>query len=204
MYRIYNAGHVLDLGEPRQGKGGVDRVVENKVFDPVAGSTPDASCVDRGATHAFGSTEEKAIRRNFGVAAREGTRGWDHRAGVGRVQAHQGEYHDAIHSKGNEFWLVLMETFGGLAPQGVKLFNLYSQRARTGTDRTEYVATDSATRGKHPFAPHWAQLLSAAVVDGDAARSLRAVDKVRSDAQGWSARPARPPPPPPPAPCVRV
>ena len=102
---------------------------------------------------------------------------------VGRVPAHlhRGDYDDAINRKGNEFWLVLMEIFGGLAPEGVKLFNLYSKRARVGTDRTEYVATDSATRGPHPFAPHWAQLLSAAVVEGDASRSLRAVDKARSD-----------------------
>ena len=95
------------------------------------------------------------------------------------MSAHRGDYDDAINRKGNEFWLVLMEVFGGLAPEGVKLFNLYSQRARVGTDRTEYVATDSATRGPHPFAPHWAQLLSAAVVEGDASRSLRAVDKAR-------------------------
>ena len=82
----------------------------------------------------------------------------------------------------NEFWLVLMEIFGGLAPEGVKLFKLYAQRAKAGVDRTEYVATDSSTRGAHAFAPHWAQLLSAAVVEGDAARSLRAVDKARSEA----------------------
>ena len=107
------------------------------------------------------------MRKNIGVAARDGTHGWDHREGVGRVPAHQGEYHDAIHNKRNEFWLVLMEIFGGLAPGGVKLFNLYSQRARTGTDRTEYVAVDATTRGAHPFAPHWAQLLSAAVIDGE-------------------------------------
>ena len=39
-------------------------MIENKVFDPVASSRPDTSCTDRGHTHAFGSTEEKAIRRN--------------------------------------------------------------------------------------------------------------------------------------------
>ena len=174
VYNIYNSGHVLDLGEPRQGKGGVDRVIENKVFDPICESRPDAGCCERGHTHAFGSNEEKAIRRNYGVVAREGARAWSHQHGGGRVAAHQGEYHDAIHCKRNEFWLVLMEIFGGLAPEGVKLFKLYAQRAKAGVDRTEYVATDSSTRGAHAFAPHWAQLLSAAVVEGDAARSLRA------------------------------
>ena len=84
--------------------------------------------------------------------------------------------------KRNEFWLVLMEIFGGLAPEGGKLFRLYTQRAKAGVDRTEYVTTDSATQGAHKFAPHWAQLLSASVVEGDAARSLRAVDKARTEA----------------------
>ena len=75
----------------------------------------------------------------------------------------------------------------------MKLFKLYAQRAKAGIDRTEYVATDSSARGAHAFAPHWAQLLSAAVVEGDAARSLRAVDKARSEA-------VRRAPAPPPAP----
>ena len=75
------------------------------------------------------------------------------------------------------------------------MFNLYTQRAKAGVDRTEYVATDSAARGTHAFAPHWAQLLSAAVVEGDAARSLRAVDKIRSEVMRRApAQPARPAP----------
>ena len=114
----------------------------------------------------------------------------------GRVAAHEGEYHDALHCKRNEFWLVLMEIFGGLAPEGGKLFRLYTQRARkAGVDRTEYVTTDSATQGAHKFAPHWAQLLSASVVEGDAARSLRAVDKARSEAMHRAPVSPRPPPP---------
>ena len=52
-----------------------------------------------------------------------------------------------------------------------------------------------AARGTHAFAPHWAQLLSAAVVEGDAARSLRAVDKIRSEVMRRApAQPARPAP----------
>ena len=177
----------------------MDRVIENKVFDPICESRPDAGCCERGHTHAFGNTEEKAIRRNHGVVARVGTRAWSHQHGGGRVAAHRGEYHDAIHCKRNEFWLVLMEIFGGLAPEGVKLFKLYAQRAKAGVDRTEYVATDSSTRGAHAFAPHWAQLLSAAVVEGDAARSLRAVDKARSEAMRRA-----PAPPPAARPAPRV
>ena len=150
-------------------------------------------CCERGRTHAFGNTEEKAIRRNYGVKARDGAHAWSHRRGGGRVAAHQGDYHDCIHGKRNEFWLVLMEIFGGLAPEGVKLFKLYAQRAKAGTDRTEYVATERGAK----FASHWAQLLSASVVEGDAARSLRAVEKARSElarrapAPPPAARPAR-------------
>ena len=194
VYNIYNDTHVLDLGEPFQGKGGVDRVVENKVFDPTSESRPNASCGRRGHTHAFGNTEERAIWGNRGVRACEGACAWDHAHGGGRVAEHRGDYYDAIHVKRNEFWLILMEIFGGLAPEGVKLFDLYKQRAQSGVDRTEYVATDAAAR---KFAPHWAQLLSAAVVVGDAARSIRAVAKVRRDlvhrtpAPRAAARPAR-------------
>ena len=112
-----------------------------------------------------------------------------------RVAEHRGDYYDAIHIKRNEFWLILMEIFGGLAPEGAKLFNLYKQRAQSGVDRTEWPrCTDAAAR---KFAPHWAQLPSAAVVVGDAARSIRAVAKVRRDlvhrtsAPRAAARPAR-------------
>jgi hypothetical protein len=34
-YLDFNDGHVLDMGETRQGKGGVDRVVEWKAYSPL-------------------------------------------------------------------------------------------------------------------------------------------------------------------------
>ena len=64
------------------------------------------------------------------VKARAGERPWDNATGVGAVAAKQGLYHDAIVTKRNEFWLVVHEIFGGLNPEGVKLFNLYRDRAR--------------------------------------------------------------------------
>ena len=97
--------------------------------------------------------------------------------GTGTVRAHRGVYHDAIHVKRNEFRLAVAEIFGGLNKVGRRLFKLYKERARHGVDRTEYVATDS--NASH-FGAHWSQLLSAAIVIGDARRSLRAVDKKRS------------------------
>ena len=74
--------------------------------------------------------------------------------------------------KRNEFWLAIAEIFGGLNKVARRLFKLYKERARHGVDRTQYVASDS---GASHFGAHWSQLLSAAIVIGDARRSLRAV-----------------------------
>ena len=77
-YRWANAGHVLDLGEPRCGKGGMDRVIELKVYNSLVPSdaSPDTDCTLRGDTHAFGNTEESLIRVNKGVKARRGAHRW--------------------------------------------------------------------------------------------------------------------------------
>ena len=90
--------------------------------------------------------------------------------------------------KRNEFWLAIHNVFGGLNREGVKLLALYRQRAKKVTDRTEYVVTDSGACDVHAFAPHWTQLLSAAVVSGDARRALQAVDRCRDDCLRASAR----------------
>jgi hypothetical protein len=90
-----------------------------------------------------------------------------------------GCYNDAINVKRNELWLVIHNLLGGINSEGAKLFNLYRSRAKRGTDRTDYVASDAGAHDKQAFAPHWAQLLSAAIIKGDARRSLRAVDKCR-------------------------
>ena len=57
------------------------------------------------------------------------------------------------------------------------------QAARRGRHRppTNYVATDAGARDERGFGPHWAQLLSAAIVKGDARRALQAVDRGRDD-----------------------
>ena len=175
---MYKTGHTLDLGEPRQGKGGSDCVIELKCYNGLVAvhASPAPNCSMRGDTHAFGNTEEHLIRENKGVCARVGTHKWSNATGGGSVTAKQGAYHDAIYTKRHEFWLVVENLFGGVNPEGIKLFKLYKDRAKR-LDRTEYVAADHAAR---TFAPHYAQLLSAAVVAGDARRSLRAVDEERA------------------------
>ena len=143
------------------------------------------------------------MRTNIGVRARTGPERWSNAAGTGSVRAHTGCYDDAIHTKHNEFWLIIHNLFGGLNPAGVKLFRLYKERAKPGNDRTEYAVSDSGASGVRAFAPHWSQLLSAAVVTGDAMRSLRAVDVCREDCLRASVNrvlAARAPPPPPPPP----
>ena len=92
-----------------------------------------------------------------------------------------GCYNDAINVKRNEMWLVIHNLLGGINSEGATLLNLYRSRVKRGTDRTDYVASDAGAHDKQAFAPHWAQLLSAAIIKGDARRSLRAVDKCREE-----------------------
>ena len=173
-------------------------------------ASPDPGCTLRGDTHAFGNTEESLIHVNKGVKARNCDSPWSNVDGVGRMAAHVGCYNDAINVKRNEMWLVIHNLLGGINSEGAKLFNLYRSRAKRGTDRTDYmyVASDAGAHDKQAFAPHGAQLLSAAIIKGDARRSLRAVDKCREEClQAAASRHAgaacslagiRPPPPPPP------
>ena len=97
------------------------------------------------------------------------------------------------------FNVTLHNVFSGLNKEGAKLFALYKLRAKGGTDRTDYVATDAGARDERGFGPHWAQLLSAAIVKGDARRALQAVDRGRDDCLRAAARRvlAGPCPPPP-------
>ena len=153
-------------------------MIELKAYNdlmPIGSSAPSA-CSQRGSTHSFGNTEERLIWANRGVRARMGDHKWSNATGGGRVDAKQGEYHDAIYVKRHEFWLVVMNLFGGINAEARKLFKLYTDRAKR-LDRTEYVMGDYAARA---FAPHWAQLLSAALVIGDAHRALHAVEQARA------------------------
>jgi len=69
----------------------------------------------------------------------------------------------------------IMEIFGGLAPEGCKLFNLFKKRAANVHDTTDYTC-GGQSKGRAGFANHFGELLSASVVIGDAIRSLAAVD----------------------------
>ena len=53
------------------------------------GTSPAPDTSLRGATHGFGNTEERLIRMNFGVEARDGERRFDSATGTGAVRAHR-------------------------------------------------------------------------------------------------------------------
>ena len=172
VYAIYNEGAgscVVDLAEAGLGHGGADLCVEHKVWgDLVApGASSVAETTYRGATHAFGNTEEKAIYENFGVKARAGTQRWDSASGAGAVKAHSGFYNDALVNKRNTLVLTLHSTWGGFAPGSVKrLHDLEARAARV--DRTPYESWAASS-----YVPYWSQRLSASVVVSDARRCLR-------------------------------
>ena len=56
------------------------------------------------------------------------------------------------------------------------MFNMYKARANEGRDTTDYGALGGTRRFTGGFAVHYGELLSAAIVVGDAARSIRAMD----------------------------
>ena len=181
-YLDFNSGHVLDIGEPRQGKGGGHRIIEVKCFNQLVRRSAAGPTTAAGATYAFGGCEELLIWQNKGVAAREGSRPWNSAVGDGRVEEHHGCYRDAIHTKRAEFWLAIHSPNGAMNREACKLFNLYKQRARTAKiDRTEYVMAEGELSKRNNFATHWGQRLSAAVVEADAIRALACVDKEARD-----------------------
>ena len=161
----------LDLGERGQAPGGHDLICELKVWQPLHAAHVSAptGTVRRGATHACGNTLEHATRTVLGVQAREGARAWDHTTGKGAVRAHQGQYHDAIHTKRNQVRLILLETFGGFSRPAVKHLRWLCARAKR-RDLTEYESWRATT-----YMTYWTQRISAAVITGDARRALNAL-----------------------------
>ena len=55
-----------------------------------------------------------------------GDQKWSNATGGGRVDAKQGEYHDAIYVKRHEFWLVVMNLFGGASTPRLASYSSYT------------------------------------------------------------------------------
>ena len=129
-------------------------------------------------THGFGDTLEHATRKVRGVRARGGAERWSHSRGRGRVAAHPGDYDDAQRRKRNELVLFLMETSGALSPPAKKHLRWLHRRSKGdpgSTDRTPYDGWAVGGEGRRPFVQYWTRRLSAAVVSGDARRTLNAL-----------------------------
>ena len=172
VYAIYNEGPdscVVDLAEAGLGHGGADLCVEHKVWGELVapGASSEYETTHRGDTHAFGNTEERAIRKVLGVKARAGERRWDSTEGAGAVREHRGQYHDAIVNKRNTVVLTLHNLWGGFAPGAVKRLLALEARAEH-TDRTQYEHWSASA-----YVSYWTQRISASIVKADARRCLR-------------------------------
>ena len=94
-----------------------------------------------GATHAFGNTEARLIRKVLGVKARDGAERWDSVRGTGAVRAHRGDYHDALHVKRNTILLLVHSIFGGFARGAVSHLRSLAKRP---VDKTEFASCTRA------------------------------------------------------------
>ena len=106
----------------------------------------------------FGSTYERATRAVHGVRER-GKRAQgplNHWTGKGWVKEHKGDYYDAIHVKHLLVVLMLVETFGGIAPCLCQALGAFARRAHgvNKVDRTKY------GNARRSYYPHWCQRLA--------------------------------------------
>ena len=141
---------------------------------PPPPQTADSDTSFVGATHAFGNTEARLIRKVLGVKARDGAERWDSVRGTGAVRAHRGDYHDALHVKRNTVILLVHSIFGGFARGAVSHLRSLAKRP---VNKTEYEGTRVTD-----FVPHWSQRISAALVTADARRCQRRLPGLRTRA----------------------
>ena len=183
LYNLYNTGCVVDLAEERMGAGGSDLCVEVKCWSSIVNNVhgPRHGTSFLGDTHAFGNTEERAIVEVLGVKERVGDAPWSAACGAGRVKAHRGDYHDALHAKRNSVLLLLHNNFGGFAPGAVKRMHDLSKRS---IDRTQYESWTA-----REYKPYWSQRISGEIVTADSRRCLRRLPGLRRSAMD-AARPA--------------
>ena len=112
-----------------------------------------------------------AFYKVLDVAARAGSQACDPATGVGRVAAHDGDYHDALANKRSTVVLFLVELSGALSPPAKRHLRWLAARAKR-CDRTTYESWAAAS-----FMSYWLQRISAAIVGGDARRAFTAISK---------------------------
>ena len=118
-------GHVLAIAELGAALNGRHVLYESKLLSPLTksvnlgngtargGGTPSTAAGD---LVAFGCTEESMLYKCLGAKPRGVPNGapFDPSTGLGWVEAHQGDYHDAIARKDNVVHVLLAETLGGI------------------------------------------------------------------------------------------
>ena len=127
-----------------------------------------------GHLYAFGNTEEWYRIKILGVKARgrEGhDRPFDHSTGRGWVRGKRGAYYDALRNKKATVVPMIVETYGGIAPQSRAYVRRLAARAKGARahDRTSYGRSRTSTKS---FYLHHVQQLAAAAQVGDA-RAIR-------------------------------
>ena len=177
-YGWANEGYVSDIIEKHAADNGNHVCYESKVYaslkknaDNQGGGTQrsggSASTV-AGDRVAFGCCEEALLVKIYGCKARgrAGDRAFDHATGTGWVQARDGDYHDAIHVKGNTVVALIANPFGGVTRTVERLVRRLAKVP--GMDGTKY--------GEHSlpsFFAHHAAAISMACVWGDSEMLVR-------------------------------
>ena len=105
----------------------------------------------------------------------------DPATGTGRVDAHDGDYHDALVRKRSKVTAFIVETPGGIAPESRAALRRLARRARAkgARDRTVYGSTRISTRS---YLTHHTQRIVKGVVMYDALNIIQQVGCVKQRA----------------------
>mgnify|MGYP001187389701 FL=1 len=149
----YSPGKRPDLALHTLGRRAAVLLGDLKLYDPV-GSDPTKTG-GLGATVAFGNTLFRALELSLGHEERgrpsEGR--WDPLSGAGHLPAAKGEYAGAI-AQGADVQVLLVETFGGMAPQLLDLLARAAAEVENRLNKAQYDDTTWAARTWMSYATH--------------------------------------------------
>ena len=172
-----NRGHIPDVIR----FGGRTDLFEVKCYTPFRasrGALGRGSAAHGGAASAsdghfiaFGNTEEHLITTVLGHAARGDGRALDRTTGVGRVDAKDGHYADAL-AKGHGVYLLVFESTGAMSAGVIRLLRSLAAAAKRPEvqDTTIYGAGRASPR---TFYRHHLAAISSAIARADAQTVLR-------------------------------
>ena len=137
---------------------------------------------------AFGNTEEAQRAANFGVTGCDGSAARDRCSGVGRINARDGAYRDAL-AKGHGVALLHTETTGAVSVGFVLLLQICARLARRpgATDSTVYGSSRSSPQSF--FVHHLAAISSSMLFYNSVAIQTAAAELSRMMTQGFCSGP---------------